>query len=147
MITIITTVLGVFFKLAQFAARVALNRTTVIITFVATIAMTVGLIWESLTDVNGVLSTAVQSVSEVNLSLASWVNGNEYLQLIGYALSVDTLVDGVVSTFLFIVCTLTGFLLTALFGVFFAVLPLLADLAVSALKHQMSQAVSGLPSK
>ena len=144
MITVITTVLGVFFKLAQFAARVALNRTTVILTFVASIGVTISLIYQSLTDVDGYLSQALASLSAANLTISDWVASNEYLQLIGYALSLDSLISGCVSTFLFIVCTLAGFLFTAAFGVFVAVLPLLADLAVSAIKHQMSASISGL---
>lgn len=147
MITIITTVLGIFFKVAQFAAKIALNRTAVILSFVGTIFVTVSAIYDSLTDVDGVFSNAIGAIKSVNLSLGQWVDGNDYLQLIGYALSVENLVDGAVSTFIFILCTLSGFLLTALFGVFVAILPLLADLAVSALKHQMASSVSGLASK
>ena len=144
MITLITTVIGVFFKVAQLVAKVALNRVTVILTFVATIGGTISLIYQSLTSVDGVLSQALQAVESVNLSLSSWVASNDYAQMLGYALSVDTFVDGIVSTFLFIVCTLTGFLLTAAFGVFVAVLPLFADLALSAIKHQAARSVSSV---
>lgn len=144
MITLITTVLELVFKTVQIGAKIALNRVTVILTFVATIASTIALIYSSLTSVDGVLSKALSAISSVNLSLSSWAASNEYLQLIGYALSVEELVDGAVTTFIFVVCTLTGFVVTALFGVFISVLPLLCDLAVSALKHQMASAVSGM---
>lgn len=146
MVTLITTVLGVIFKVVQLGAKIALNRTTVILTFVATIGITIGLIYDSLTDVNGFLSNVVSAISAASFSISAWVQGNEYAQMIGYALSIDTLVDGAVSTFIFIVCTLTGFLVTALFGVFVSILPLLSDLAISALKHQMASSVSSVSS-
>ena len=146
MVTLITTVLGVIFKVVQLGAKIALNRTTVILTFVATIGTTIALVYDSLTDVNGFLSNVVSAISAASFSISAWVQGNEYAQMIGYALSIDTLVDGAVSTFIFIVCTLTGFLVTALFGVFVSILPLLSDLAISALKHQMARSVSSVTS-
>lgn len=142
MITLISTVLGVLFKVVQVAAKVALNRVTVIVTFVATIGVTFSALYQSLTDVDGFLSEAIQQVSSVSLSLNGWVSANEYAQMIGYALSIDTVVDGLISTLIFVVCTLSGFLLTALVGVFFSVLPLLSDLALSALKHQMARSLA-----
>ena len=142
MITLISTVLGVIFKVVQVAAKVALNRVTVIVTFVATILGTFTALYQSLTDVDGFLTSAISQVTSVSLSLSDWVSANEYAQMIGYALSIDTLVDGLISTLLFVVCTLSGFLLTALVGVFFSVLPLLSDLALSALKHQMARSLA-----
>lgn len=136
MITLISTIVGVVLKLLQLGAKIALNRVTIIVTFVGGIAATLTALYSSLSDTSGVLSTATQKISSVSVSLSGWVQGNDYLQLIGYGLSLDTLTDGIVSSFIFVFCTLSGFLITALFTVFLSVAPLLADLAVSALKHQ-----------
>ena len=147
MVTIITTVLGVILKIAQIGARVALSRVTVIVTFVATIATTIGAIYSNLSDNTSFLSQAIAKVSQFNLEVSSFVANNEYLQLLGYAFALDTLIDGVISTFIWVFCTLTAAAVTALFGVFVSVLPLLSDLALSALKHQAASAISGLGSK
>lgn len=144
MITIITTVLGVFFKIAQLGARVALSRVTVITVFVATIATTITALYSSLSSQTSFLSSALSKISSVNLSLQGWVASNEYLQMLGYAFALDTLLDGVISTFVWVFCTLVAAGFTALFGVFVSVLPLLSDLAISALKHQAASAISGL---
>lgn len=138
MITLLTTVIGVVLKLLQLGAKIALNRVTIIVTFVAGIAATLTALYSSLTDTSSVLSNAVQAVQGVSISLGGWFSGNEYLQLIGYGLSLDVLTDGIVTAFIFVFCTLMGFLITALLTVFLSVAPLLADLAVSALKHQFA---------
>lgn len=143
MITLISTIVGVFLKLLQLGARIALNRVTVIVTFVAGIGATLTALYSSLTDTSSFLSTATQKISSASVVLSDWVAGNDYLQLIGYGLSLDVLTDGIVSSFIFVFCTLSGFLITALFTVFLSVAPLLADLAVSALKHQFAGSMGG----
>lgn len=143
MIALVSTVIGIVLKLLQLGARIALNRVTIIVTFVGGIAATLTALYSSLSDTSSVLSTATQKISSVSMSLGNWVSGNDYLQLIGYGLSLDTLTDGIVSSFIFVFCTLSGFLITALFTVFLSVAPLLADLAISALKNQFIGSVGG----
>lgn len=144
MITLVTTVLSFIFKAAQIGARIALSRVTVITVFVATIATTITSLYSSLSDANSVLSNAISKISSVNLQLSAFISNNEYLQMLGYAFALDTLIDGVITTFVWVFCTLFALGFTALFGVFVSILPLLSDLALSALKHQAAGAISGL---
>lgn len=143
MITLIDILIKVLFKGLSLAAKVALSRVTIIITFAATISTTFAAIYSSLSDVDSYLSQAVDSVSNLSSTVSTFVSANAYVQMIGYALSLETLVNGTVSTFFWIFCTLGGFLLTALFTVFFSVAPLLAELIVAALKRQYANAASG----
>lgn len=136
MITIITSVLSVFFKALKLVSRIAVNRVAVILTFCASVATVVAYIFSSLNDQGSVITTALSKVSGLSLSLGDWVAGNDYLQLIAYGLSLDTLLSGLWCTFVWVFCTLSGILITVCIYVFYAVLPLFADLIVSGLQKQ-----------
>lgn len=141
MLTIVTTVLNLLYKGMQIGVRVALSRITVVTAFVATIGTTFTLIYQSLSDESSVVSEAVSAINSFSYDFSSWVQGNDWFQMIGYALSLGTLLDGCVTTFFWICCTLSGLLLTVLVGVFASVAPILADLVLSGLKSQMVSSV------
>lgn len=142
MTVLIELIIKAVFKGLTLAARVALSRTAIIITFAATIGTTFTAIYSSLSDVSSTLSTAVQSVENLSQSIEHFLDNNDYFSMISYALSLDVLVDGVVTALFWVVVTLGGFLLTALFTVFVSVAPLLAELVVSSLRHQFAKSAN-----
>lgn len=140
MISLLVTIAGVFFKVLQVGARVALNRATIIITLLGAIAGAVATIIEGLRDSSSVLSGAISAVSNFQVSFQNVIGGNEYAQLIGYALSLDVLTDGIVGTFIWVICVLTSVLFTAAVGALIATAPLLSELVVNGLKVQFAKA-------
>lgn len=140
MISLLVTIAGVFFKVLQVGARVALNRATIIITLLGGIAAAVTAIISGLQDSSSFLSSAISAVSNFQVSFHSVLAGNEYAQLIGYALSLDVLTDGIVSTFIWVICVLTSVLFTAAVGALIATAPLLSELVVNGLKVQFAKA-------
>lgn len=140
MISLLVTVAGVFFKVLQVGARIALNRATIIITLLGGIAAAVAAIISGLQDSSSFLSNAISAVSNFQVTFGSFIAGNEYAQLIGYALSLDVLTDGIVSTFIWVICVLSSALFTAAVGALIATAPLLSELVVDGLKVQFAKA-------
>lgn len=140
MISLLVTIAGVFFKVLQVGARVALNRATIIITLLGAIAGAVATIIEGLRDSSSFLSGAITAISDFQVSFQTVIAGNEYAQLLGYALSLDVLTDGIVGTFIWVICVLLSALFTAAVGALIATAPLLSELVVNGLKVQFAKA-------
>lgn len=140
MISLLVTVAGFFFKVLQVGARVALNRATIIITLLGGIAAAVSAIMSGLSDSSSFLSSAISAVSNFQVTFSSVIAGNEYAKLIGYSLSLDVLTDGIVSTFIWVICVLSSALFTAAVGALIATAPLLSELVVDGLKGQFAKA-------
>lgn len=139
MVTAIVTFLSIVGKLLGIAAKIALNRVTIILTLLASIGSTVALICTQLEDSSSFLYDASSSINDVSQQISNYFANNEYGQLIGYGLSLDVLTDGVVSSFIWIVCTVSGVLFTAAVGALIATAPLLSELVVSGIKSQFAK--------
>lgn len=146
MITLIEFILKLVFKGLSLGAKVALNRAVIIVMFAATIGTTFTAIYQNLSDASSKLSQVVQSVEDISSTVGNWVNSNEYFNLICYALSLDVLFSGITTALFWCLCTLGGFLLTALFTVFISVAPLFAELVVASLRRQYAQATAHVAS-
>lgn len=139
MVTLLLTIVGVVFKLLKFASRIAFNRITVILTFVGSVGVTVSYIFSQLSDEASMVTFAFNKLNNFAIDLSDWVAGNDYLQLVGYGLSLDVLLDGIVSTFVWVFCSLAGILITVCIYLFYAVLPLLVDLIFAGLQKQQER--------
>lgn len=139
MVTILLSIAGYLFRAVKLASRIAFSRVTVIFTFVGSLGATVAYVFQSLTDESSFVSDFYSNLSSFSLTLTDWVAGNDYLQVVGYGLSLDVLLDGLVSSLIWISCTLVGILITVGIYLFYAVLPLLADLILSGLRKQQER--------
>lgn len=146
MVTLLVSIVNVVFKLLKLASRIAFNRITVILTFVGSVGVTVTYIFSQLTDESSTVTFAFNKLNNFAIDLSDWVAGNDYLQLVGYGLSLDVLLDGVVSTFVWVFCSLAGILITVCIYLFYAVLPLLVDLILSGLQKQQERIQNAISS-
>ena len=145
MFTIVTVVLGILGKVLKLAAKVALNRATVIITFVGGLALLFRRLFASISTIGvndgGILGNVISAIKQFSLQVGGWASGNDYIRTIGYALSLDVVLDGLVMTLFWFFSFVIAAVFTAICDAFFAILPLLVDLAISGLKKQFANSV------
>lgn len=142
MLAILTTILTVLSKVLGVVAKVALSRVTFVLIFIVTIGGTIATIFAGLTDQSSFLNDVISGVQSAMFTLGTFIEGNEFIQLVSNCLALDTAFTVVIDILLTMFLGMIGLLVVAWFGVIFAVLPLLAEIVVSAIQRNFTDVLN-----
>lgn len=136
---LLTSVAQWFFRVISFAAKIALNRVTVVIAFVALIGASIYSIYQEFDGISGLAFELMDQLHTADLRrlINTWAVNNEYLLIVGYALALDVFFSTVYDALFAFVITVGLACVSSVFWVLFYSAPLLADLIKSAMMSQI----------
>ena len=140
---LILKLLPFIFKLFRGLFKLALSRIGFIISIATGASVVLSTIWGHLSTFQATLQEVAENVQSINSLIADFCMGNSYVQLIGYALSLDFITGQLISFFFFIAVTCTTLLCGLVASLLFVLLPIFADYVVDAIRREQLKSFEG----